>query len=125
DRADLRNGVNAGRYVIDETPAFIVHRIAGGRTPLVIGGTGQAWPADHVTGSEDVRHRSAVLLVDIDLATAVDLDADVLQPQLVGVAGTAVAPQQAVGLELLARLEVQDHTILQALDTLVLFVVAD
>ncbi|MCY1346150.1 hypothetical protein D9M69_322290 [compost metagenome] len=125
DGADLRNGVDAGRHVIDEAPAVVLHRAASSRTALVGGGAGQARPADHITSGEDVADFGAVVLVDVDLATAVDLDADVLQAELVGVAGTAVAPQQAVGLDLLAGLEVQDHPVLQALDALVLLVVTD
>ncbi|MNF52575.1 hypothetical protein D3C84_339250 [compost metagenome] len=125
DGADLRNGVDAGGHVVDEAPAVVLHRATGGRAPLVGGGTGQARPADHVAGCEDIADFSSVVLVDVDLATAVDLDADVLQAQLVGVAGTAVAPQQRVSLDLLAGLEVQDHPVLQALDALVLLVVTD
>ncbi|MCY1350667.1 hypothetical protein D9M69_369030 [compost metagenome] len=125
DGADLRNGVDAGRHVVDETPAVVLHRAASGRTTLVGGSAGQARPADHIASGEDIADLGAVVLVDVDLATAVDLDADVLQAQLVGVAGTAVAPQQRVSLDLLAGFEVQDHPVLQALDALVLLVVTD
>ena len=48
-----------------------------------------------------------------------------LQAQAVGVAGAAVGPQQHVGLELLAALEVQHDAVVARLDALVLFVVAD
>lgn len=87
-------------------------------------GTGQARPTNHVTGTVDVRHARAVVLVDFDLAAAVDLHADVFQAQGVGVAGTTVAPEQGIGLDLLAGLEVQDHAIVDAFDAVVVFVVA-
>ncbi|MNF54779.1 hypothetical protein D3C84_362190 [compost metagenome] len=65
------------------------------------------------------------MLVDLDLPAAVDLDADVFQAQLVGVAGTTVTPEQGIGLDLLARLEMQNHPVIHTFDALVLFVVAD
>ena len=65
------------------------------------------------------------MLVDLDLTTAVDRDADVFQPQLIGIAGPAVTPQQGVGLDLLARLQMQNHAVFHALDALVLFVVTN
>lgn len=88
------------------------------------GGAGQARPTDHVAGTIDVRHAGAIVLVDFDLAAAVDLHADIFQAQGIGVTGTAVAPEQGVGLDLLARLEVQDHAVVAAFDALVVFVVA-
>ena len=89
-----------------------------------MGGTGQARPTDHVTGTVDIGHTGTIVLVHLDLATVVDLDPNVFHTQLVGVAGTAVAPQQGIGLDLLAGLEVQDYPVVQAFDPLVLFVMA-
>src|SRR5690606_2989188 len=125
DGADLRNRVDAGGHVVDEAPAVVLHDAAGGRAALVVGGAGQRRPADHVTGGVDVGDLGPVVLVHLDLAAAVGLQADVLQAQLVGVAGPAVAPQEGVGLDLLAGLQVQDHRVLGALDPLVLLVVTD
>jgi len=124
DRADLRNGVDAGRHVIDEAPAAVINDAARCRTPLVVGGTGQAWPADYITCGKNVRHGGAVVFINRDLATAIGLDADVFQTQQIGVAGTAIAPEQGVGLDLLAGLEMQDHAVFDAFYPLVLFVVA-
>src|SRR5436190_1817974 len=41
------------------------------------------------------------------------------------ISGTAVAPEQGIGLDLLAGLEVQDHTVVHAFDAVVVFVVAN
>ena len=65
------------------------------------------------------------MLIHFHLAAAVGLQADVFQSQLIGVAGTAVAPEQGVGLDLLAGFQVQDHAVLLTFDALVLFVVAN
>ncbi|MNM94455.1 hypothetical protein D3C81_1068590 [compost metagenome] len=125
DRADFRKRVDAGRHVIDEAPAVVLDDIARRRTPLVVRRTGQARPADHIARRIDVGNRGAVVLVHLDLPTAVDLDADVLQAQAIGVAGAAVTPQQRIRLDLLARLQVQDHAVFQAFDAVVFLVVTD
>ena len=67
----------------------------------------------------------AIAVIDLELPAAVGLDADRFQAQVVGVARAAVGPQQDVGLELLAALEVQDHAVVGPFDLLVLLAVAD
>src|SRR5690606_35310652 len=122
---DLGNGVDASGHVVDETPAVVVDDATGGGAPLVVGGTGQRRPADHVTSCVDVADVGTVMLVDADLAPAVDLQADILQPELVGVAGTPVTPEEGIGLDLLAGFEVKDHTAIQPFHALVFFVVTN
>src|SRR5690606_33024988 len=125
DRADFRNAVDTGWHVINKAPGVVVGDAAGRRTALVEGGAGQARPADHIAGGIDVRHGGAVILVHLHLASAVGLQADVFQGQFVGVAGAPVAPQEGVGFDLLAGLQVQNHTVIHAFDPLVLFVVTN
>src|SRR5690606_30944467 len=125
-RTDLRNGVDTGGHVIDETPAVVLDDIARSRTPLVEGRTGQARPADHITRCVDVGHLGAIMLIHRQLASTVGLQTNILQTDAVGITGTTVAPEKGVGLDLLPRLQVQHHTaVLKPLDLLVLLVVTD
>src|SRR5690606_19591888 len=101
-RADFRNGVDAGRHIIDKPPTVILDDVTRRRTPLVERRTGQARPADHIPGRVDIRHLGTVVFVDQNLAAAVGLQADILQPQAVSITGATVTPQQRVTLDLLA-----------------------
>ena len=94
-----------------------------GRTALIIGRTGEARPANHVTDRIDVRHHRLIVLIDGDLTAVVRLDADLLDVDVLGISGSAVGPQQDVGLDLLARSGVDHHAVLEALDPLILLVV--
>ena len=78
--------------------------VRGGEPPLHVGGAGQRRKADHVADGIDVRHGGLEVLVDVELAALIRLNADFFQPHVVGVAGAAVGPQQDVGLQLLAAL---------------------
>ena len=98
----------------------IAAEVAGGEAALIVRGAGQRRIADHVAHGVDVRLRRLVVLVHVDLAAVVRLDADVFQAQPVGVARAAVGPQQNVGVQLLAALQVQDHAAVGPLDALVL-----
>ena len=51
--------------------------------------------------------RGLIVLVDVDLAAVIGLDADRFHAQVLGIAGAAVGPQQDVGLDLLAALQLQ------------------
>src|SRR5690606_1692078 len=125
-RTDLRNGVDTSGDVVHETPAVVLDDITGHRTPLVKRRTGQARPADHIASRIDIGDLGAIMLVHRQLTPTIGFQPDVLQAQAVGVAGTPVAPQQRIGLDLLAGLEIQHYAaVLEPLDLLVLFVVAD
>src|SRR5690606_17725846 len=100
--------------------------VARSRTPLVEGRTGQARPADHIARCVDVGHLGAIVLIHRQLTATVGLQADIFQSQPVSIAGTAVAPEEGVSLDLFARLQMQHHaTILESLDLLVLLVVTN
>ena len=63
-RADLGNGVDAGRHVIDEAEVFI-EQVVACVAALVVGGTGKARPADYVAYRIDMRDGGAVVVVDL------------------------------------------------------------
>ena len=122
-RADLGDGVDAGRHLIDELE-LLAQQIGRGEAALIIGSRGQARPADDIAHGIDVVQLGAVLIIDRQLTTAIGLQTDVLEAEAVGVAGAPIGPQEGVRTQLLAGLEVHDHTGLIALDALVFLIVA-
>ena len=105
NRADFRNGINAGRHVVHKAEILVLGNVRRGRPPLVVSGTGQAWPANHIAGSIDMLDFRAVMLVYRQLAPAVRCQAHVLKPQILGIAATAITPQEGIGPNLLAGLQ--------------------
>ena len=99
--------------------------MASGVAALVVRGTGQRRGANHVACGIDVRDDGLHVLIDGDVAALVGLDANLFQPESVGVSRATGRPQQGIRLELLARLEVQDHAIISRLDPLGLLAMAD
>ena len=89
--ADFRNGIDTGRHVADET-VLLLQQLVARVEPLIVGGTGQAWPTNDVARRINMRNRGAVVLIHAELAPAIRFQADILQPQAVGVTSTAVGP---------------------------------
>ena len=121
-RADLGDGVDTGRHLIDELELF-PQQVGRGEAALIVSRGCQARPADHIAHRIHVVQLGAVLIIDGQLTAAVGLQADILETKAVGVAGTTVGPQEGVSTQLLAGLEVHDHAGLVALDAIVFLVV--
>ncbi len=84
--------------------------------PLLHAGRGQAGRSGDVADGEDVRDRGPVLLVDLDAAALVALQARVVEREPVGRALAAGRVHQRVGDDLLAGLQPADDAVVAPLD---------
>ncbi|EAU65622.1 hypothetical protein STIAU_6500 [Stigmatella aurantiaca DW4/3-1] len=124
--ADLRAGVDAAGDVLHQLvfqPPL--DDVGGGEAALIIRGAGQRGDAHHVSHRVDVGHDGLVRVVHLHVAARVGLDAQLVEPHVVGVAGAPVGPQEDLRLEPLAALEVQHHPVVGGLHALHLLLVAD
>src|SRR5439155_12452161 len=71
---DLRDRVDADREVACHRSRLDPECLTRGQATLLRRGGGETWIADHVSGGEDVRHRSAEGLVHLDPAAGFDLE---------------------------------------------------
>ncbi len=104
---------------------FTFHQRLSGNAPLVISGRRQAWITNDVTYSIDMRQGGLVHAVDLEQPAAVSGQADVFQRQRIGITGTTVSVEQAVGFQLFAGLQVHNYAIIAAFDLLILFVMTN
>src|SRR5699024_1251844 len=125
NRADFWNGINTSGYIVNKVPSIFINNITGCGTALVIGSTGQAWPTDHITGSINIRHCRAVILIHFNLTATIGGQANVFQAQLIGITGTAIAPQETVCFDLLTGFKVQNNTLINPFNPLIFFIMAN
>src|SRR5205823_14985958 len=112
DGADLGAGIDTRRNVLgQQLRARIAQDVQPGCSSLHVGRSGQRGKADHVADGVDVRQLCLIRVINVDLPTAIDFDANLVQTQIIGIARAAVGPEQDVGLELLAALERKDHAV--------------
>ena len=82
DRTDFRNGVDARRDIFNQMRRrFTFHQRLCGDAALIVSGGGQAWVTNHVAHRVNVRQRSLVHAVDLELTAAVGFKPDILQLQ--------------------------------------------
>ena len=97
--------------------------MGGGKAALVIGGTGQCRPANHITGSIDMGNFGLVVLVDLDLATLVIAEANLFKAEIFGIPCAAIGPEQRFTMDTLAGFKLQGDAVFMGGYPLVLLVV--
>ena len=82
DRTDFRDGVDARRDVLDQMRRrFTFHQRLCGDAALIVSSGGQTWVTNNVADRVNVRQRSLVHAVDLELTAAVGFKPDILQLQ--------------------------------------------
>ena len=104
-RADLRQGIDTRRHIRYQPEIVVLHDVGGCRAALVIGGAGEAWPANHITGCVDILHLGSIMIVNRQLTTTVRSQTDVFQAQFFGIAATTIAPEERICPDFLAGLQ--------------------
>ena len=100
------------------------NRVAGDAA-LIISRAGQTRIADHITNRIDVVDGGLIVFIHFELAATICFQANRLQVQCIGIAGTTVGKQNAVGFHFFAGLQMQNDAIIQAFNRLKFFAMAN
>src|SRR5690554_7146201 len=126
DTADLRAGINPGGEILDQpTVRVAADDMTGRKTPLVVARAGEPRETDHIADRIDMLDLSLVELVDVDLLARVGFATNLVQAQIVGISGATLRPEQIIAAQLLARFQVQNHTIVAGLYLLIDLIMAN